>query len=112
MIKILRPWPAYLLLIGIAGWISIGAQPPTPQPLATNNVIKPAAAPVVTRLAAKDEATFAGFLRDNGYVCDRVVSSRRLISEPGVSLYCESWVYDFHQKAGRWTITARKGWGQ
>lgn len=82
-----------------------------PKPVATAPIPKPASASA-DRLTASEEDTLAKFARDRGYICNHVRNSRRTLSEPGVSLYCESWVYDFHQRGGRWAITARKGWGQ
>ncbi|HYJ44068.1 MAG TPA: hypothetical protein VEW06_06390 [Xanthobacteraceae bacterium] len=65
-----------------------------------------------TRLAASEEATFAKVVRENGYICGHVITSQRWLDGTGLSLTCDKWTYDFHQKAGRWALTARKGWGQ
>jgi len=116
MIKILRPWPVYGLLVGFGiGWIiSISQSPPvtTSPPATTKPAATKLAPPVSDRLSPGKEAIFVKTLRDAGYVCNSVRNSRYLLSEPGASLYCESWVYDLHQRNGRWTVTPRKGWGQ
>jgi len=99
---------AFVVVIGI---MSVAGVSPPASTTTTKHAVTSTVAPV-TRLPASDEDTLAKFARDRGYICNRVVGSRRLLSEVGITLHCENWTYDFHQKAGRWAITPRKLWGQ
>jgi len=97
-------------VIATIGVIAAVAPPiATPAPSTPVTTTYPASS---YRLTRAQEDTFVKAVRENGYICNRVMGSRHLLSEPGMTLHCENWTYDFHQKAGRWTITPRKLWGQ